>query len=374
MNKDIRALFPAVTCSTYLNSAAMAPLPTMSVRAVTSQLEDVASNGNAHLSEWSATKSRCRLLTATMLGVKPEGIAFMRNTSDGLGSVAAGMNWEQGDNIVTIAGEFPANYYPWRKLSDDHGVELRFCREADGRIDHAELCGLIDSRTKVVAASAVQYADGFRLDLERVGRVARSHDALFCVDIIQAFGAMPLDIDAHFVDVAAGASYKWLCAPEGCGIFYVSERARERVKPTSRGWSSVAKPWNFDNLDQPMVADSRVWETGMGGSALFYGLEQSLRLLYETGIERIAAYLAELTDFLCEIIPSTRYRIVSSRIPGERSQIVSVAPINGLTSREVERSLASEKIFVSARGPLVRIAPHFFNNIADIERLVEGLP
>lgn len=374
MDKDIRALFPAATCSTYLNSAAMAPLPTLTVRAVSSQLEDVSAHGAANFADWSSTKDRCRELTATMLGVRSNEIAFMRNTSDGLCSVAAGMKWAKGDNIVSIAGEFPANFYPWRKVSDDHGVELRLCPTADGRIDAAELCGLIDSNTKVVAVSAVQYSDGFRVDLERIGRAARRHDALVCVDIIQAFGAMPLDLDAQLVDIAAGASYKWLCAPEGCGIFYVGERAREQVKPLSRGWTSVAKPWDFKERDQPMVSDSRVWETGMGGSALFYGLEQSLRLLYETGIERIASYLTDLTDFLCEIIPTDRYRIVSSRIPGERSQIVSIEPVNGLSSQEVACRLAAEKICVSARGPLVRVAPHFFNNFGDIERLADSLP
>src|SRR3989442_7914934 len=99
--------------------------------------------------------------------------------------------------------------------------------------------------TKVVAISAVQYASGFRADLERIGLAARAVDALFCVDIIQAFGAMPFDLPAQYVDAACGASHKWLCAPEGCGIIYLSDRARERVKPTLVGWISVETPWDF---------------------------------------------------------------------------------------------------------------------------------
>lgn len=352
----------------------MAPLPTVSVDAVTAQLNDVSKNGVANIGNWLATKERVRAQLASMLGARSTEIAFMRNTTDGLCSVAAGLDWKAGDNIVSFAGEFPANYYPWRKVSEDNGVELRLCKAADGSIDTNELCSLIDGGTRLISVSAVQYLSGFRLDLERIGRIARANDALFCVDIIQAFGAMPLDISAQYIDIAAGASYKWLCAPEGCGIFYAGERAMDRIRPTSRGWTSVADAWNFDDRDQPLVSDSRAWETGMGGSALFYGLEQSLRIICEAGIERISAYLAELTDFLCEIIPANRYKILSSRAESDRSQIVSIRPTNGHTCESVVHELAQKNIHVSSRCQTIRIAPHFFNNFADIETLADALP
>ena len=129
----------------------------------------------------------------------------------------------------------------------EFGVEFRLCPERDGRIDLDEFISLIDSNTKVVAISSVQYASGFKADLERIGRAARAVDALFCVDIIQGFGALPYDLPAEFVDAACGASHKWLCAPEGCGILYLSDRARERVNPTLVGWISVETPWDFED-------------------------------------------------------------------------------------------------------------------------------
>lgn len=374
MDQRMRDLFPVALNSTYLNSAAIGPMPTVTVDAVRSQLEDVSRNGSANLNDWFATKDRVRRLLASMLGGKVEDIAFTRNTSDGLCAVASGMKWNAGDNIVTFANEFPANFYPWAKLRDEHGVELRHCQEREGRIEKDELCSLIDGRTKLVAVSAVQYCSGFRLDLERIGRAAREHDALLVADIIQAFGATPFDLPAQYVDVAAGAGYKWLCAPEGSGIFYLSERARERVKPVSRGWTSVENAWDFADREQKCVSDCRAWETGMGGSALLYGLEQSLLMLCEAGIEKIEAYLAELTDFLCEILPSKRYAITSSRAKNEKSQIVSIRPLNGISCETVIDALSREKIVVSTRGDRIRIAPHFFNNFADVERFAACLP
>jgi cysteine desulfurase / selenocysteine lyase len=374
MNEVIRDLFPVAQNFTYLNSAAIAPLPTVTVNAVTSQLEDVAKNGSANMCGWFDTKDRVRQLVASMLGAKADDIAFTRNTSDGLCAVASGITWKAGDNIVTFANEFPANFYPWRRLRDDLGVELRRCPERNGRIDVDELCGLIDERTKLVTVSAVQYSSGYRIDLERIGKAARAWDTLLVVDIIQAFGVFPLDLPAQYVDIAAGAGYKWLCAPEGSGIFYISERARNRVKPVSHGWTGVEQPWDFQSREQRFVSNSIAWETGMGGSALLYGLEQSLRLLYETGIEKIATYLAELTDFLCEIIPGGRYEIVSSRASHEKSQIVSIRPRNGASCESVIEHLKRENVVVSARDGCIRVAPHFFNNYNDIERLASQMP
>jgi len=375
MNPQIRSLFPATEKLAYLNSAAVSPLPTTAVDAVRSQLEDVAHHGAANYLEWVATKGRARALIAGMLKVAPENVAFMRNTSDGFAAVASGIEWQQGDNIVSFAGEFPANFYAWRRVRDRFGVELRLVAESNGRVDLDELVSLIDTNTKIVAISAVQYASGFNADLERLARAAHAVDALFAVDIIQALGARGFDLPALGVDVASGSSHKWLCAPEGCGILYVSDEARNRVDPTFVGWISVETPWNFDDREQPFKPNALAWESGTGCSSLFYGLEQSARLLTETGLDRIDTYLIELTDYLCELLAGKNYDVVSSRTPGERSSIVAIRHRdNGIPADEIAKRLEEEGIVVSARLDRVRISPHFYNNREDIERFVAALP
>ena len=374
MNETIRSMFPATQRYAYLNSAAVSPLPTPAVEAVTRQLNDVSQYGASHYAEWIDTKNRARARAAKMLGVKPEEVAFMRNTSDGIASIANGLKWESGDNIVSFAGEFPANFYPWRRIRDTFGVELRLCPERNGRIDLDEFLSLIDSATRVVAISAVQYASGFKADLERIGQTAREVDALFVVDIIQGFGAMGFDLPAQFVDAASGASHKWLCAPEGCGILYLSERARERVEPTSVGWISVETPWDFEDREQPFKQNALAWESGTGGSALFYGLDESLKILDEIGLSKIDNYLASLTDMLCDSLAAKHYEIVSSRRPGEKSAIVCIRHEGGLHSNEVASKLEEAGVVVSPRGDRIRIAPHFYNNEKDVEKLIDALP
>lgn len=374
MNEQTRKLFPALEKYIYLNSAAVSPLPTTAIEAVNSQLWDVATHGSRHYPAWVETKNRCRTTIATMLNVKDEQIAFMRNTSDGFATIANGLDWSETDNIVSFEREFPANFYAWRRVRDKFGVELKMCPERDGRIDMDEFIGLIDENTKLVAISAVQFASGFRADLEKIGEAARKVDALFAVDMIQAFGTTPLNLPALQVDIASGASHKWLCSPEGCGILYLSNRARKRVEPTLVGWISVGEPWDFKDLEQEFQPNALAWETGTGTSSLFYGLEQSLKLLNDAGIENIQKHLEDLTDFLCEILPTDKYKIASSRKPGEKSQIVCIEPLNGLTSDEIFKHLESKSIIVSSRNNKLRIAPHFYNVREDIENLIANLP
>jgi cysteine desulfurase / selenocysteine lyase len=374
MNDEIRALFPALSKYTYLNSAAVSPIPTTAIDAVNAQLADVSLNGSNNYTQWIATKNRARALLGEMLGVKAEQIAFMRNTSDGFAAVANGLNWRPGDNIVSYEHEFPANFYPWRMARDRFGVELRLCPDRGGRIDLDEFTSMIDGNTRVVAISAVQYGSGFRADLERIGREARRVDALFAVDIIQGFGAHGYDLPAQLVDVASGASHKWLCAPEGCGILYVSDRAREMLEPAFVGWISVETPWDFADRAQPFKPNALAWESGTGASALFYGLEQSLKLLDETGLDRIEAHLDELSMQLCDSLASKDYEIVSSRAPGERSAIVCIRHRGGESCNALAERLLAENIIVSPRNDVLRIAPHFYNNRSDIDRLVDVLP
>jgi cysteine desulfurase / selenocysteine lyase len=374
MNEQIRQLFPAAQKYVYLNSAAVSPMPTVTVEAVNKQLRDVSENGTVNMQDWLDTKKRCRHLVAEMLKVRPEQIAFMRNTSDGFSTVANGLDWAEGDNIVTFAKEFPSNYYPWRRIRDVFGVELRTVPERDGRIDVDEFISLIDSNTKLVAISAIQFNSGFRADLERIGRATRKVHALFAVDIIQAFGVIPFDMHAQYVDVACGGSHKWLFSPEGCGIIYLSDRARAQIKPTLVGWISVETPWDFNDYEQNWKPNALAWESGTGGSALFYGLEQSLRILYGLGAEKIQLYLEGLTDYLCELLTEKDYQIISSRKECEKSQIVSLMPKAGQTSSEVAADLQGKNIIISPRGERLRIAPHIFNNQADIERLIEEMP
>jgi len=374
MTPELRALFPIGERSIYLNHAAVSPLPITSLSAIEAQLKDVHENGSINFRSWLAVKERTRELLAGLLGARADQIAFMRNTSDALSSVANGLKWRPGDNIVTFSREFPSNIYPWLRSRDAFGVELRMCEEREGRIDFSELESLIDRNTRVVAISHVQYASGFRIDLERLGRIARQHDALFVVDAIQALGVVPTNVEAELIDVAAGASHKWLLGPEGVGYLYLSDRARDRIEPTLVGWISVPDPEDYFNFDQGWNRGTLAWETGTGPTALIYGLKASLELLTRCGPGNIASYLEHLTDYLCERLAEKPYEIVSSRRPREKSHIVCIQHREGHSAMHLYSRLRSRNIITAPRADRLRIAPHLYNTSQEIDELINTLP
>jgi cysteine desulfurase / selenocysteine lyase len=375
MFPDLRELFPITKRYNYLNHAAVSPLPLPTLQAVESQLKDVHENGSVNFHDWLSTKEQTRALLAGLLGARPQQVAFMRNTSDALSTVSNGIAWRRGDNIVTFRGEFPSNIYPWLRIRDVFGVDVRMCEERDGRVDFEDLARLIDQKTRLVTISHVQFASGFRMDLERLGRLARQHDALLVVDAIQALGVVPIEVEAELVDVAAGGSHKWLLAPEGVGYLYLSDRARERIQPTLVGWISVPRPDDYQDFEQGWNEGTLAWETGTGPAALIYGLRASLELLTGLGVAKAAQYLEELTDDLCHRLRGTPYEVVSSRLRGESSQIVCIRRTHaGISAMALYHHLKKQNIITAPRGDRLRIAPHVYNTHEEIEALVQALP
>jgi cysteine desulfurase/selenocysteine lyase len=374
MTPELRDLFPVTKHSIYLNHAAISPPPIPTIRAIESQLKDVHESGSTNFRNWLAVKEDARKLLAGLLGARPEQVAFVRNTSDALSTVANGMTWRAGDNIVTFRREFPSNIYPWLRIRDAFGVEVRMCEEHDGRIDLAELESLIDHNTRLVSISHVQYASGFRIDLNRLGPIVRKHDALLVVDVIQALGVVPTDVESEFIDVAAGAGHKWLLTPEGVGYLFLSDRARDRIQPTLVGWVSVPDPDDYLNFEQGWNRGALAWETGTGPASLLHGFKASLELLNHHGVKNIANYLEELTDYLCERLKAKQYEIVSSRAPGEKSQIVCIRHLGGVSAMALYHRLNSRQIITAPRNDRLRIAPHFYNTQAEIDEFIAALP
>jgi cysteine desulfurase / selenocysteine lyase len=373
MTPELRALFPITQRVIYLNHAAVSPLPVPTVAAINAQLKDVQDNGSFNYKNWIAVKDQARSLLADLLGARPDQVAFMRNTSDSLSTVANGLKWQSGDNIVTFKREFPANIYPWLRLQRGFGVEVRMCAEYEGRVDFDELANMVNNHTRLIAISHVQYASGFRSNLERLGRLARKHDALLVVDVIQSLGVIPLSVEAELIDVAAGASHKWLLTPEGVGYLYLSDRARERIDPTLVGWVSVVEPEDYENFDQEWNHGTLAWETGTAATALIHGLEASLKLLEGVGTSAIASYLEQLTDHLCERLRGRNYQLVSSREEDQKSQIVCIYP-RDISAMRLYGLLKSKNIITAPRIDRLRIAPHFYNTFAEIDILVDSLP
>jgi len=368
----VRQEFPITRNYNFQNHAAVAPLSHRAAEAVRHYLNH--SEENSYLrGGFYKHAQRVRAQVAMLMNANPDEVTFTKNTSEGLSLVANGLSWQSGDNVVISNVEFPANVYPWQALRD-RGVQVRMALEEDGRVPLERLTELIDSRTRVVAISSVQYASGFRTDLATLGEYCQSKGVLLCVDAIQSLGVFPIDVQAMNIDFLAADGHKWLCAPEGAGIFYVRKELQGHLRPTTVGWLSMKDPFNFGKYQFEFADSARRYDSGSYNLAGIYGLGAAVELLLEIGIENVAKRLIHLTDRLTEGLRDKGYRILSSRAPSEASGILAFFS-DVHDHDQIQRHLQTEhRIVIAVRCGRLRASPHCYNNEREIDQLIDTLP
>ena len=195
----------------------------------------------------------------------------MRNTTEGINLVAEGFPWRDGDNMVTLADEFPSNQYPWMNLSS-RGVECRRVPTIDGRVDLAAIERACDARTRIVAISWVNFAHGWRNDLDALAELAHRRGAHLFVDAIQALGVFPLDVRRTPIDFLAADGHKWLLGPEGAGLFDVRREHLEKLRPLGLGWNSVSQGRDYNRIELTVKDTAARYEGGSYNMAGLLGL------------------------------------------------------------------------------------------------------
>lgn len=374
MTPEIRELFPVTKNYVYLNHAAVCPISWPVFERMQEYTLDLVSNGFVNFEEWGNRIKQVRQLAAQFINAGADEIAFVPNTSSGLSFVANGIDWQSGDNIVTADCEFPANIVPWRRISKEFNVELRMARERNGRLETEEILSLIDSRTRVVSLSFVEFASGFRNDLATIGRHCRKREVLFVVDAIQGLGALKLDVEACSIDALSADAHKFLLGPDGVALFYISWRALQRIKPTVVGWTSVARPFDFDNLrDQPYAPNAQRFEPGALNTTGIVGLGAAIELFLRIGMEGIESHVIGLSDYLSERLKEVGYQVISSRRPGETSAVVCCRH-DKYSADYLYHILNDRRIITTPRLGRLRISPHLYNTSEEIDQLIESLP
>jgi cysteine desulfurase / selenocysteine lyase len=367
----LRDEFPVTRHWAFLDHAAVAPLPRRTRDAWKAWADDVADHGVVSSLKWFRRVNDVRSLCGRLLNCDPLDVAFVKNTSEGIGFVAEGYPWQAGDNVVTAADEYPSNVYPWLNLAR-RGVELRRVPCPGGRLLIDDLAAAIDGRTRVVTLSHVEFASGFRNDLDAIGNLCRERGVHFFVDAIQGLGVLPLDVSRTPVDFLSADGHKWLLGPEGAGVFYVRRELVEVLRPVSVGWHSVVDFFNFSNIDLSLQPHAGRWECGTPNMGGVHALGESVALLLELGVPAVAERVLALTDHLCDKAARAGIEVYSSRRPGEASGIVSLV-VPGAEERHLVRRCREAGVVVNLRSGRIRLSPHCYNTEDELTRAVEVL-
>jgi len=368
-----RSLFPVTEEVVYFNNAGVGPISSRVDEALRRYADEATRMGAFHYPRFfDAEIERVRARAALLLNASADEIAFVKNTTEGLGIVAAGLTWQRGDQVLSCDLEYPSNVYPWWSLRE-RGVETVMLRGRDGRLPLAVVEeALRNPRVRLLALSSVEFGSGARNDLEALGGLCRERGVLFCVDAIQSVGCFPIDVEKCGIDFLAADGHKWMLSVEGCGIFFCSKRVQDLVTPRIVGWRSVQNNRDFDTYHTDLQPSAGRFEEGTPNTPGIFALGAAIDLLLELDVAAIGERVLALTDRLVDGLRTRGAEIKSPREPGEASGIVSFA-IPGQSPAKTVRKLFAEKIFVIERRGGVRASPHFYNSEDEIDRLLTAL-
>jgi cysteine desulfurase/selenocysteine lyase len=366
-----QAEFPVAERWAYFDHAAVAPLPRRSgamIRAWATEQED---NGVINWSAWERALEEIRGRVARLLNAEADEIAFVGSTTHGLGLIAEGFPWREGDNVVTAAEEYPSNIYPWMNLAD-RGVTLRMVPGRQGRIWVEDLAEAMDGRTRVLTISHVEFASGFRNDLDALAELCHGRGVALCVDAIQGLGPLTLDVRRTPIDFLAADGHKWLLGPEGAGLLFVRRDWIERLRPLGVGWHSVVTPYNAPQVDFVLKPDARRWEGGSFNMPGLLAFGVSLGLLLELGPDVVSARILDRAEAVRALALAAGWRLAGSSRPEDRSGIVALER-DDIDPDTFARGLRSRGIALASRRGRIRISPHVYNNADDLDRLASAL-
>jgi len=365
-----RREFPFTQKVNFLNHASFGPIPLRALKKTMEYYDALTLKKFVDMDKLTfEMMDQIRIYLAKMVNAKPKEIGLVPNTSYGLNIVANGLDFKYGDKVLLSDVEFPANVYPWLNLKKK-GVKIKSIKSPNGFFCIDDLLKAIDSKCKVLSITYVQFFNGFKNDLETIGKICEGKNIFFVVDGIQGVGCLDLDVKKCKIDFLACGGQKWLLSSLGTGFFYLSDNAKMEIDPAFFGWMSVDWKLNFSDLlkyDLPRFSSSRRFEIGTYPFSNLWTMCSSLELLSEIGTKAIENQVIKLLDLLIDYLKNTPYQIKSSLEPLYRSGILS---FSGKNCSKLHRALSQKKILTSFRENSIRVSPHFYNSLEDIEKLI----
>lgn len=365
----VRRAFPATRELIYLDTARKSLLPVFAREGAANWFDDIDRTGGA--SAFAAESVEvARVELAAFIGSRPESLAYVKNTADGLNAVAQSVALLPGDNVVLTTLEHENNVLPWRHLQH-RGVELRYVTpDEDGNLPPERFAAHVDRRTRVVAMSWVTYGTGQRLDIGNIAKIAHAVDALVVVDAIQGLGLLDQPVAALGADIVVSGGHKMLLSPVGAGIMYISPEALPQLTPPFAGKNAVKPAERFMG---PLAFhdDARRFEYGNPNLLAIAVQRRAISFLASLGRAAIERRILTLGGLLIERLTKSSFELLTPRSAGARAGIISIRGEPGM--ERIVAKLREEGCVVSLKDGFLRASLFIYNDEADIERFADRL-
>ena len=361
---SIRRQFPVTERFAYLNCAAAGAVSIASHAAATDYYQKMMNDGDVHWNRWLAQREAIRARIAKFINADPDEIAFTTNTSSGMNVIVDAL--EERGEVISCELEFPVTTLPWMHRR----VPVHLVRATKGEVRMEDIRRAMTKHTGVIALSYVQFSNGFRIDLEELGRTKGDHALV--INASQSAGVFEIDVKRMGIDALCATGHKWMLAGYGSGFVYLSRSLLQQTSARALGWLSVENPFQMrnDELRPRYDAAARV-ELGCPHFAGMFALGASLQMIEELGIANIQGRALALNRILTDRLADDGWQVLSP--------IQTDASRSAETLIEVERApqavrgLFRRGIIVTEKPAGIQAATHFFNDNSDIDRLIVGL-
>ncbi len=369
--EEVRAEFPYLkNGKIYFNHASTGPMSKRVLNTITKVLYEKSETNIDEFLGLQAVIKESKSNLASMINTAPDRIAFVDNTSTGINIIAQGVKWKKGDRVLLNDLEFPANVYPFLNLKEE-GVEIDFVKSHDGIVTAEDILENIKPATRLVSISYVQFLTGYRVDLEKIGKVCKERGIIFSVDAIQGLGALKLDVKKCNVDFLSSGSQKWMLGLQGLGMIYISEELQQKVEPKFIGWLSVEDAWNLLHYDLKLKKSADCFQGGTLNSIGIYALNTSLKFFKEFGHDKIEELVLENSEYLIKQLQSIGISPILKNCSKEN--LSGIVSFKHKDSQKVYDELSVLNIHCAVREGYIRFSPHFYNIKEEIDKVTEVL-
>jgi selenocysteine lyase/cysteine desulfurase len=366
--QNCRHRFPIFERLTYLNSCSQGALSD-SVRAAYDEYLTGWDERGAPWDYWVERTETARASFAGLVGGAADDVAVTTSLSAGVSALASAIDFSERGRVVISDFEFPTIGQIW------HAQELRGAEVVHVPADGSEIPverfeEAIDERTAVVSIAAVCYRNGARLQVEEIARIARERGALVVLDAYQAIGTYPLDVGALGVDVLAAGVLKYLLGSAGLGFMWTRPGLSERLLPTQTGWFADENIFEMDIRDYSPSPTARRFQSGTPPIPNIYAGIAGIELMREIGIAETREHVTSLNDRLIAGVDDLGGTVVTPRAPGSRGALICVRSTD---APELVRQLGAVGIVTSERDGNLRVSPHAYNTVEDIDQVLAAL-
>jgi kynureninase len=361
--------FPILERTTYLNSCSLGALSRRSVDHLARFQDDWHTHGaSAWYETWLGRLADLRGRVGRMLGAGDDEIAFSASVSAALSVIGSALDYRHRPKVICAELDFPTIAYQWMVRPD---VEVVTVPSDDGAtIDLQRWADAVDERTAAIATSHVFFTTGAIQDLDGLGAIARDAGALFIVDAYQSAGQLPVDLRGDGIDVLITGPLKWLMGGPGLAYTAVRRELVPELRPTITGWFGAEDQFDFDISRHEFKGDARRFELGTPALATVHTALGGQEIVDEIGVAAIRQRNQELTERLIVRAHDAGFRIRAAADPRARSAIVMIAAAD---PADAVAHLDRAGIIVDARPGHVRVSPHFYNTVAEVDRVVDEL-